>query len=302
MSIELKSKRLDDLHTVYYDADTSDPIATVRRTPYGNKKRYNAKWHPQFHLMYPNAHDLSNMNFEHLFSEADLKSHIARKYSEVMGGKADPLKTKLVGTATRQITPAWADQPQDKEFNHYHVFDEDKNHVASMYVQRDLEDRIGQYPGAFSKGNVQIEYHIKAPNSVQEDALRKKYPLHDPIAALNRVKDWLASAGKDPSFVGSHSHNTNHSSSIVKHYTTNLSPEDASKKFEEHLRGDERYANATFTRHSPMMFSINRPVSEYGVGFHKEFVDTTAPNTVMHSRIPMFDKSFKSDELNEVID
>lgn len=300
MSIELKSKKLDDLHTTYYDADTSDPIVTVRRTSYGNKKRYIAKWHPQFHLMYPNAHDLSNVNFESQDSEADLKSHISRKYSEVMSGKSDPLKTKLVGTATRQFKPVWSDSPKEKEFNHYHIFDDDKNHVASMYVDRELADKIGEYAGSFGKDNVQIEYHGKTPNSIQKDALEKKYPNHDPISALNRVKDWLASAGKEPSFVGSHSHN---SSSSVNHYTTNLSPEDASKKFEEHLRGDEMYANAAFTRHSPTIFSINRPASEYGVVFHKEFVDATAPNTVMHSRIPMFDKSAsKSNELNEVID
>lgn len=307
MSIELKTKRLDDSHTVYYDADTSDPIATVRRTSIqgqANKKRYSAKWHPAFNLMYPNASDLVNVNFGDETSESDVKSLIAKKYTEVMRGDADPLKTKLVGTTTRQWTPIQGHSPEEYEFNHYHVLDDDENHVASMYVRKQLADRIGTSSTYFGNDSVQVEFHGNKPNHVQQESLRKKNPEQNPIAMLHRIKDWLESAGKEPSFVGSHEHSVGvgESKSRIKHYTTNLSPEDASKKFEEHLKSDSMYEKAAFVRHSPTMFSVNRPSTDPSVTFHKEYIDTSAPNTVVHSKIPMFDKANgKSNELNEVI-
>jgi hypothetical protein len=292
--ITLKTKKLDSNHSLYYDSETNDPVAIVRKTSrnsYQKKYYFNTKWHPDFAMMHPNANDLVNMNFDKEHdSEDSAKNHIISKYSDVINGQKDALPTKMVGKLTKTIKQYGSDT--DVEMTHYHVLDNENTPVASMYVVSSHIPLIGIRHGVFDKDNTLLEFHGQKPNDVQMNVLNKKNPGDSPIALVAKVKTWLDSKDKEPKFVGTHWHDS------TRYFSTNLSPEKASSEYENYIKNHPDYKNAEIHRQSPTFFIVRRQNHAM-----TDYVDSSIPNKLSHTFIKFKAKTdYGAKDHNEVIE
>lgn len=158
--MEIKSKKIDDTHSLLSDGFTSDPIATVKavQNKYSSGKRYYAEWHPAIKIMYPHANDLVNRNILSASSSSTIQNFVEGHYERLIDGKLnrDPLKVVTdPQTVKKTLGSSEVDCVQ------HHVLDDSGKKLATIYVNKDQDHLVGTNSKDLTKHDSQVEYHDK---------------------------------------------------------------------------------------------------------------------------------------------
>ena len=263
MDYELTSKKLDDGTTLVKNKHTNQPVAFLSKYKHGSANAVKAEWHPDFKLMHPETHEnLVTRNFPKHFDSASAAvsslTSDSRPYVEGQGVHTDPLKTKYIG-ATEGVN----DYGEKTVTHNWHLHDQEGNRVGTLssrygpeVIHRQTPVRIG----------LKKDVNDSIPDSVKESA-SKRFPGDDVASSLHRVRYMIDNKNKEPRFIGTQAAKD----SSYKVFKTKLSPEDASKAYEEHMRSTHAASPSTtpytYTRHSPISFTAMRAAdSKYGSG------------------------------------
>lgn len=200
--MEIKSKKIDDTHSLLSDGLTGDPIATVKavHNKYSSGKRYYAEWHPAIKIMYPHANDLVNRNILSASSSSTIQNFVEGHYERLIDGKLnrDPLKVVTdPQTVKKTLGSSEVDCVQ------HHVFDDSGKKLATIYVNKDQDRLVGTNSKDLTKHDSQVEYHNKNLSNEKYEKAKLDYLLpikgmygfneHDPIHHLHIIKQMLDS-------------------------------------------------------------------------------------------------------------
>ena len=299
MSRELKSKKIDDNTLVLHDKLTNDPVAIIKRkkSAYANKSVYSAEWHPDMKQMYPDeTNSFTQMNIQDADSASSISNHVSGAYDRLLSpGIKDPMRIEHAGTITKNYTQGTSPSVP-VEFNQYHVFDNDSNHVANINVKKHLSKHIGtRESNIFNRDHdAHIEFIGQQPTDDQKQILATKNKDIDPLSLLKRVHHWQTLKNVEPRFVGSHYTSDGNSKHHV--YTTKLSPTDATSEYVKHLQSQDSYSGHTFEQMSPTFVKATHKDSV-------EFIDGSTPGKINHMTMKTYPAdSYKNNKLFKTIE
>lgn len=174
--MEIKSKKIDDTHSLLSDGLTGDPIATVKavQNKYSSGKKYYAEWHPAIKIMYPHASDLTNRNIRSASSSSTIQNFVEGHYERLIDGKLnrDPLKVVTdPQTVKKTLGSSEVDCVQ------HHVFDDSGKKLATIYVNKDQDHLVGINSGNWQKHHSDIEIHDKNLSKEQYAKTKSEYTL-----------------------------------------------------------------------------------------------------------------------------
>lgn len=203
--MEIKSKKIDDTHSVLSDGFTGDPIATVKvvQNTYSSGKKYYAEWHPAIKIMYPHASDLTNRNIRSASYSSAIQSVVRNRYEGLIDGE----NGKLDKDPLRVITDS---QPIKKTLGsseidciQHHILDDSGKKLATIYVNKDQDHLVGTNSVNWQKHHSDIEIHDKNLSEEQYAKTRLKYAsdksnifgfnINDPIHHLHIINKMLDS-------------------------------------------------------------------------------------------------------------
>ena len=236
---------------------TNEPVAILTKPKYAYKANaVQVEWHPDFKLLHPEvSENLFHRNFDKTYDSAsqavDAITGKSAKFARGEGIDKDPIKTHYIGTEEQN------DGYGGKKVAHkWHMFD-GEDRIGTM---TSFDDPNKIHRGSDVKMTLNKEYLEKNPIS---DAVKvaavKKHSKTDLETSMHRLRYMIDNREKEPRFIGT----IKSKSAEMNVFKTKMSPEDASKAYEEHLKStfDSRY---TFARHSPTVFSVHKQaVSEY---------------------------------------
>jgi len=274
MTIELDKKDIEGNKVLFSDTTTGDPVATAEKI--GAYTYKNIKWHPVMQQLYPGqTSSLTYKGFGHSskqYDENDIHQKIGDKYEEMINDvdMPDPVKTKFDSTNFTDHGDA---------FNNYHIFDKNDKHVASIHIPFNM-DGVPEN-GHSSNLESKLEFHDRQVSDHTMNLVRKKFPGNHPIKLLMQAKHIIDHPDYNPAFVGKH---TSISGGIGhKAFTTSLSTEEASKKYEHHIKTSSEYNSiSNFKRHSPTLFTFDHGTTADEDDDNTHMVDSSEKGMLIH--------------------
>lgn len=296
MEYELTSKKLDDGTTLVKNKHTNQPVAFLSKYRHGSANAVKAEWHPDFRLMHPEAHEnILTRNFpRHFESTSAAVSELSTQSAPYVKGQGilkDPIKTRYAGATEGE------DNYGDKVLTHkWHMHDPEGNRIGTL---------SSRYSPSIIHRDTPVKIALKQdvidsiPDSVKESA-SKRFPGDSVEKSLHRVRYMIDNKNKEPRFIGTQTSKD----SSYKVFKTKLSPEDASKVYEEHMRSTHAASHIsnpyTYTRHSPVSFTAMRPAdSKYGTGTIHHVI--SMPGELHHTTASMAHRDYEHAPKNSEI-
>lgn len=264
-----KITKLSETKSLATDKITGDPVAYIHKKPHiysRGKANYVTEWHPAIKHLYPEVE--KSFKFMTGIGRADAADSAYNRleglYSTLVNGKhVEPLQYEKTDSVTKPYNG------HDVKF-HVHKLYHEGNHVANLFTIN-LSDE--------SNSANHVEYIGDQPTPEQSSIMHKKIVNNTPYDNMERVKYFQQLKKEKPSFVGSHTN-----SGQVSVYTTHLTPEEASQRFEDHLKtklaGVYNTHEVVSARLSPTTFVVSHIHGYANKDTH--FVDTTVPGQVHH--------------------
>lgn len=284
--IELKYKKIDDKTSVLHDALTDDPVAHVIKV---GKNDIAAAWHPAMRAMYPHIDQNLSLSRPPTRNNMDNTRYAIQSAYETVQNETlkDPLKARYIGEIEKSYRGEYGGT-DTKKFKQYSLHDENDKHVATLNIGSDVAhatqafEPSAQEFSAYSPEGRYARAHIdwvgESPTPEQHQMLVAKHSSIHPVSLMSRVKYFNDIKSREPSFVGlTHSDN-------VRMYKTNLKPEDAAKKYVEHMKSSKELAGYTINQVSPHHIIAHKPYDETSNSgsFTHHTVDTSTPGIVRH--------------------
>lgn len=273
MEYELTSQKIDDNTNLVKNKHTNEPVAILTKVKNSYpRNKVSAEWHPDFKLLHPEAHEnLISRNFtKHFDSASDAVFQLDNKSRPYITGSnipKDPVKTEYQGTV-----PAKTSHGEDTTAHKWHIHDDDGKVIGSITSSQGPDKIHSESP---VKIGITSSTMASIPDSVKE-AAGKKYPSDSLAHGMARFRYMLDNKGKEPRFIGTQASKD----SRVNVFKTKLNPEDASKAYEDHLRTIHK-DGYTFTRHSPISFSVSKPADGVYSDSHQHHV-IAMPGEIHH--------------------
>lgn len=244
MDYELTTQKQKDGSHLVKNKLTNEPVTILTKPKYAYRANaVQAEWHPDFKLLHPEVSDnLLHRNFGKTFdSVSDSLNNITNKSESFVRGhgfEVDPIKTRYVGKTPGEVTDS----------SHvWHMFDGDER-IGTMTSQHDPNTIHRDSPVKMTWNKEYLEKNT-IPDSVKETA-RKKHPEGNLASSMYRIRYMIDNKQKEPRFIGT----TKSTNAELNVFKTKLSPEEASKAYEEHMRNSPAYRDRSFVRHSPVAF------------------------------------------------
>lgn len=203
--MEIKSKKIDDTHSLLSDGFTGDPIATVKavQNKYSSGKRYYAEWHPAIKIMYPHANDLVNRNILSASSSSTIQNFVEGHYERLIDGENGKLNRDPLKVVTDPQTVKKTLGSSEVDCVQHHVLDDSGKKLATIYVNKDQNHLVGTNSKDLIKHDSQVEYHDKNLSNEKYEKVKLDYLLpkksmygfneHDPIHHLHIINKMIDS-------------------------------------------------------------------------------------------------------------
>ena len=275
MDYELTTQKQKDGSHLVKNKLTNEPVAILTKPKYAYRANaVEAEWHPDFKLLHPEVSDnLLHRNFGKTFdSVSDALNNITNKSESFVRGhgfEVDTIKTKYIGQT--QVTNSYGSK---RPGHAWHMFDGDE-HIGTMTSEADPNTIHRDSPVHMTWNSEYLEKNI-IPDSVKE-AARKKHPEGDLASSMHRIRYMIDNKQKEPRFIGT----TKSTNAELNVFKTKLSPEEASKAYEEHMRNSPAYRDRSFVRHSPVAFMAHSQArGEYGSSYTDHVI--SLPGEIHH--------------------
>lgn len=285
--IELKYKKIDDKTSVLHDTLTDDPVAHVIKA---GTQNIVAAWHPAMHMMYPHIGEHLSLKRPPTRGNLDATKYAIESAYEAVQKKSvkDPLKARYIGEIEKSH-PGEYGGTETRKFKQYTLHDENDNHLATLNINSSLandtqafepSDQFAGINAAGKYARAHIDWVGESPTLDQQKMIDAKHNSNHPIALMNKVKYFNEIKTREPSFVGVSK------SSNLNMYSTKLSPEDAAKKYSEHMKNNKEFAGYVINQISPHHIIAHKPYDEStnSGSFTHHTVDTSTPGIVRHFR------------------